>query len=150
MHDTYDQFVLEIGSRLRAALVSAYGLEVGVEATSDALAYGWESWERLQKMSNPVGYLYRVGQTAAARHRRQPPLLDRPTPDELPQFEPGLVPALEELSEQQRVCVLLVHAHGWSRVDAAQLLDVTPDTVRTHLARGMERLQHLLKVSPDV
>jgi RNA polymerase sigma factor (sigma-70 family) len=148
--NAYDDFVLDVGPRLRSALVSAYGLEVGIEATSEALAYGWEAWDRLKSMDNPVGYLYRVGQTAAARSRRPLPMLDRPTPIEMPEFEPGLVPALEQLSEQQRVCVLLVHAHGWSQVDAAELLDVRPATVRTHLDRGMARLQQLLKVSPDV
>jgi DNA-directed RNA polymerase specialized sigma24 family protein len=146
---SYDEFVVASGDRLRAALVSAYGLEVGIEAASEALAYGWESWERLQTMSNPVGYLYRVGQTAAARHRRAQPRLDRPLPNELPDFEPGLVPALEQLSEQQKVCVLLVHGHGWTRTDAAELLDISPDTVRTHLERGMAKLQRLLKVSGD-
>jgi RNA polymerase sigma-70 factor (ECF subfamily) len=145
----YEAFVVEAGPRLRAALVSAYGMEAGVEAASDALAYGWESWERLRTMDNPVGYLFRVGQTAAARQRRRPPLLDRPDPTEIPHFEPGLVPALEQLSEQQRVCVLLVHAYGWTQVDAAQVLDVSPDTVRTHLQRGLARLQQLLKVAPD-
>lgn len=147
---SYDDFVVNVGARLRAALVSAYGLEVGIEATSEALAYGWESWDRLQSMSNPVGYLYRVGQTAAARARRPLPVLDRPDPYELPEFEPGLVPALEQLSEQQRVCVLLVHAHGWSQTDAAELLDVSPATVRTHVERGIHKLQELLKVRPDV
>lgn len=146
---SYDEFVLEAGDRLRAALVSAYGLEVGIEATSEALAYGWEAWARLQAMDNPIGYLYRVGQTAAGRYRRNAPVLDRPEPDEIPNFEPGLVPALEQLSEQQLVCVLLVHAHGWSQADAAELLDIRPDTVRTHLDRGMAKLQKLLKVIPD-
>lgn len=146
---SYDDFVLEAGDRLRAALVSAYGLEVGIEATSEALAYGWEAWDRLQAMDNPVGYLYRVGQTAAGRYRRNAPVLDRPLPDEIPNFEPGLVPALEQLSEQQLVCVMLVHAHGWTQADAAELLDIGPDTVRTHLNRGMTKLQKLLKVKPD-
>lgn len=146
---SYDDFVLEAGDRLRAALVSAYGLEVGIEATSEALAYGWEAWDRLQAMDNPVGYLYRVGQTAAGRYRRNAPVLDRPLPDEIPNFEPGLVPALEQLSEQQLVCVMLVHAHGWTQADAAELLDIGPDTVRTHLNRGMAKLQKLLKVKPD-
>ncbi len=145
----YDEFVLVAGDRLRAALVSAYGLEVGIEAASEALAYGWESWERLQTMDNPVGYLYRVGQTAAVRYRRKAPPLDRPAPYEIPNFEPGLVPALEQLSEQQKVCVLLVHGHGWTQADAAELLDISPDTVRTHLDRGMAKLQRLLKVRPD-
>lgn len=146
---TYDEFVLMAGNRLRAALVSTYGLEVGIESTSDALAYGWEAWERIQGMDNPVGYLYRVGQTAAARHRRRPPMLDRPAPDELPEFEPALVPSLEQLSEQQRVCVLLIHAYGWTQADAAELLDLRPATVRTHLERGMAKLQRLMKVTPD-
>ncbi len=147
---SYDDFVQAVGARLRAALVSAYGLEVGIEATSEALAYGWEAWARLQSMTNPVGYLYRVGQTAAARARRPTVQLDQPAPYELPHFEPGLVPALEQLSEQQRVCVLLVYAHGWSQADAAELLDIAPATVRTHLERGLAKLQTLLKVSPDV
>ncbi len=147
----YDEFVVATGPRLRAALVSAYGLEVGIEAASEALAYGWEAWDRLQTMDNPVGYLYRVGQTAAAKARRPAPVLDRPVPYEhIPDFEPGLVPALEQLSDKQRVCVLLVHAHGWSQADAAELLDIRPATVRTHIERGLARLQELLKVSPDV
>ena len=148
---TYDDFVLDIGTKLRSALVSAYGLEVGIEATSEALAYGWEAWDRLQTMDNPVGYLYRVGQTAAAKARRPAPVLDRPLvyEDQLA-FEPGLIPALEQLSDKQRVCVLLVHAHGWTQADAAELLDIRPATVRTHLERGMAKLQELLKVSPDV
>ena len=146
----YEMFVAEVGPRLRAALVSAYGREVGIEAASDALAYGWESWERIRAMENPVGYLYRVGQTSAGRHLRRPPVvLDRPGPGELPEVEPGLVPALEQLSDQQRVCLLLVHAYGWSRVEVAETLDITPDTVRTHMQRGIARLQRLLKVSPD-
>lgn len=144
---SYDEFVLEAGTRLRAALVSAYGLEVGIEATSEALAYGWEAWDRLRSMDNPVGYLYRVGQTAAARHRRPAPLLDRPSPTELPEVEPGLVPALERLSQQQRVCVLLVHAHGWSHVEAAEVLDISPATVKTHVDRGLARLRGSLGVS---
>ncbi|MEM7271857.1 MAG: sigma-70 family RNA polymerase sigma factor [Actinomycetota bacterium] len=146
---SYDDFVLEAGARLRTALVSAYGLEVGIEATSEALAYGWEAWDRLQSMDNPVGYLYRVGQTAAGRYRRPAPLLDRPLPQEIPDFEPALVPALTQLSEQQLVCVLLIHGHGWTRVEVAEVLDVSADTVRTHLERGTAKLQRILKVAPD-
>lgn len=147
--ESYDEFVLVAGDRLRAALVSAYGLEVGIEAASEALAYGWESWERLRTMDNPIGYLYRVGQTAASRYHRPTPLLDRPAPDEIPDFEPGLVPALEQLSERQLVCVMLVHGHGWTQADTAELLDISPDSVRTHLERGMSKLQKLMKVKPD-
>jgi len=56
-------FVERTGSRLRAALVAAYGPDVGADAAAEALAYGFEHWDELESMSNPAGYLYRVGQT---------------------------------------------------------------------------------------
>jgi hypothetical protein len=43
---TYEEFVAADGPRLRAGLVAAYGPEVGIEAASEALAYGWEHWHR--------------------------------------------------------------------------------------------------------
>jgi len=33
----------------------------GREVAQEALEYGWEHWERLRSMENPVGYLYKVG-----------------------------------------------------------------------------------------
>ena len=49
--------------RLRRALVAAYGADRGGDATSEALVYGWQHWDRVREMANPVGYLYRVGQS---------------------------------------------------------------------------------------
>ena len=143
---TFEEFVEQDGSRLRAALVAAYGIDVGSDATADALAYGWEHWSRVSVMDNPVGYLFRAGQNAARRSFRRPPLLPTPGPDELPRFEPGLVPALAALSEQQRVAVVLVHGYGWSMADVARLFDITHSSVRTHVARALERLQSAMEV----
>ncbi len=145
----FEEFVARDGSRLRAALVAAYGVDVGSDATAEALAYGWEHWDRVSGMENPVGYLFRVGQNAARRSFRRPPVLPTPGPEELPRFEPGLVPALAALSEQQRVAVVLVHGYGWSMADVARLLDITHSSVRTHVARGLERLQTSLEVRTD-
>jgi RNA polymerase sigma-70 factor (ECF subfamily) len=58
---TFEQFVRERGPGLRAALVAAYGPQIGLDAASEALAYGWEQWARLRTMENPAGYLFRVG-----------------------------------------------------------------------------------------
>jgi RNA polymerase sigma factor (sigma-70 family) len=144
---SFDDFVARVGPRLRAGLVAAYGPEVGSEATSEALAYGWEHRVRLEQMENPAGYLYRVGQTAARRSRRPQGYLPPPRSAELPDFEPALLPALEALSDLQRVCVVMVHAYGWTQTEVAELLDVTPSTVRTHLARGLSRLQERMEVA---
>lgn len=143
---TFEEFVERDGSRLRAALVAAYGVDVGGDATAEALAYGWEHWGRVSGMDNPVGYLFRAGQNAARRSFRRPPLLPLPGSEELPRFEPGLLPALAALSEQQRVAVMLVHGYGWSMADVARLLDVTHSSVRTHVARALERLQSAMEV----
>jgi RNA polymerase sigma-70 factor (ECF subfamily) len=67
---TYEEFVGRDGARLRAGLVAAYGPEIGADAAAEALAYGFEHWERVGGMDDPAGYLYRVGQSEARRHFR--------------------------------------------------------------------------------
>jgi DNA-directed RNA polymerase specialized sigma24 family protein len=147
---SFETFAREHGPRLRAGLVSAYGPDVGLDAAAEAMAYGFEHWHRLSEMGNPSGYLYRVGQTAARRSRRRGPALPAPEPSTMPMIEPGLAPALNDLSELQRTCVLLVHAFGWTRVEAALLLGIDESSVRTHIRRGMSKLQGALEENRDV
>jgi RNA polymerase sigma-70 factor (ECF subfamily) len=127
-------------------LVAAYGPEVGLDAASEALAYAWEEWPRLEAMDNPAGYLFRVGQTAARQLNRRPPSFPAPPQQLLPDFEPGLLPALAALTDQQRVCVLLVHGFGWPIVEVARMLDISHATARTHLMRGLTSLRNALEV----
>lgn len=68
----FERFVRAHEGRLRVALVAAYGAADGRAAAVDTLSWAWENWSRLQDMDNPVGYLYRVGQTAARRSRSRP------------------------------------------------------------------------------
>jgi RNA polymerase sigma-70 factor (ECF subfamily) len=143
---TFDEFVRGKGADLRAALVAAYGPQVGLDAASEALAYGWEQWPRLAEMENPAGYLFRVGQTAARQLNRKAPMFPEPPSPLLPEFEPGLLPALAALSEQQRICVVLVHGFGWPITEVAEWLDITHSTARTHLTRGLDHLRTKLEV----
>ena len=143
---TFEKFAAKHGPHIRAALVAAYGPQVGLDAASEAIAYGWEEWSRLEAMDNPAGYLFRVGQTAARRLTRTPTQLPAPSPTELPQFEPGLLPALAALSDSQRVCVAMVHGYGYPIVEVARLLDVSHATVRTHLLRAINNLRAALEV----
>jgi RNA polymerase sigma factor (sigma-70 family) len=68
-------------------------------------------------------------------------------PDDESTFEPGLRPALEALSEQQRAVVVLVHGYGWSQREVADLLNVSASTVRNHLERAMRRLRKTLEAN---
>lgn len=135
--------------RLRHALVAVLGQQRGLEATAEALAYGWEHRERLCVMDNPVGYLYRVGRSKV-RVRRSAKVRFVPVPPNLlPDVEPGLPGALEELSENQRAAVALVHAYGWSRAEAAEVLEISVSTLDSHLQRGLAKLRRALGVSAD-
>ena len=147
---TFESFVRDSAPRLRAALVATFGTQRGLEAVHDALAYGWEHWDRIGPMANPVGYLFRVAYRNALREGNcRRPVFDVPPVEALPNFEPRLLPALAQLSEQQRVAVVLVHGYGWPIVELAALLEITHSTARTHLARGLANLQHALEVHRD-
>lgn len=64
-HKEFERFFVDVEPRLRAALVARYGPSTGRAVTVDALTYAWEHWDRLSQMANPVGYLFRVGQSAS-------------------------------------------------------------------------------------
>ncbi len=145
--EDYSAFVRDGGARLRRAFIAAYGPEVGAEATSDALAYGWEHWDRIGAMDNPAGYLYRVGQSRARRYRRTPPRLPEVETATTPWVEPGLPKALEGLSERQRQAIVLCHGFGWTLAEAAEILGVGASTVQRHLDRGMAKLRKGLGVT---
>jgi len=144
----FDAFVADATVRLRRALVARYGVEIGVEACSEAIAWAWENRDRLPGMPNAVGYLYRVGQTAARKQTRwrnaprfpgnAPEVSDVPLPD------PALAGALAKLPDDQRAAVVLVHAHGYRYAEAAELLDIPLTTLKNHLHRGAAKLRRLL------
>ncbi len=143
---SFTSFVSEIEPRLKHALVAAVGVDHGLEATAEALAYGWEHWNELQTMANPAGYLYRVGRTKARRLRRPPRVLPPVDQSAELRVEPGLPAALGRLSEKQRVAVVLIHCLEWTYAEVAALLGVSISTVQQHAERGMRRLRTTLGI----
>ncbi len=134
----------EVEPRLRHSLIPSVGLDAATEATAEALAYGWEHWDRLRHMDNPAGYLYRVARTKARQTPNRRPLLPEVSVSHLPLVEPGLPTALRRLSDKQRTVVWLVHGLEWQQREVADLLGVSEDTVRTHLSRGMKKLKRMI------
>lgn len=140
-------FVRRVEPRLRRALVSARGPLLGRDATAEALAYAWEHWDVVAAMTNPVGYLFRVGQSRT-RPRKTPPMFVEGF-TELPEIEPRLIDAVAALSESQRVAVCLVHGFGWSHREVGDLLGIAASTVSSHVARGLARLRSALGEATD-
>lgn len=144
--DSFETFYRDVQPRLARALVAACGPVVGRDAAAAALAYGFEHWDRVQRLANPAGYLYRVGRNAARRSARRPIPMDDDAVAAQWGFEPELPRALAALTEQQRCAVVLVHAHGWSLVEAADVLGVSVSSLRNHLRRGLAKLRAHLGV----
>ena len=144
---SYEEFVAQHELGLKRALVAAVGVEAGLEATAEALAYGWENWQRIGQMENPGGYLYRVGRSRAKHGPHAPVDLPRVEPSGMPWVEPALPEALASLSEQQRTAVLLVHTFGYSLNEVAQMLGVAKGTVQTHVERALASLRESMGVN---
>jgi len=145
----FDEFVARFGNRLWQSLVPIAGPEAAWDASVDALIHGWNHWDRVRDMDNPEGYLYVIARRNALRMAQPRPILPMPEPIELPEVEPNLARALDELSEMQRQVVYLVEGFGWGLTDVSRMLGVSVSTVRNHLARGLARLRQRLKVEAD-
>ncbi len=144
--DAFTEFVTSTEAHLRIALTAAFGPDLGREAAAEALAYGWENWDRVRALDNPAGYLYRVGYNKARRMRSQPVSLPAIVQTRLPWVEPGLPAALVQLSEKQRTVVALLHGMQWSMSEVAQLLNISKASVQKHSERGLARLRSSLGV----
>jgi DNA-directed RNA polymerase specialized sigma24 family protein len=143
----FDAFVLRVEPPLRRALVAAFGSERGRDATAEALGWVWEHWPDASSLTSPVPYLFKVGRsrTRARKHRA---IFEIPAQHEL-RVEPMLRPALEALTEHQRVAVVLVHGYGWTMREVAELHDIAVTTVQNHLDRGLAKLRTSLEVHTD-
>lgn len=143
----FDAWASDAEPLLRRAFAGTLGPDRAGDAVAEALAFAWEHWDRVCGMDNSVGYVYRVGRSRT--RDRGTPSLPAPSQVGLPDIEPGLVPALLQLPENQRVAVWLVHACGWRHSEVGDAMGVSPSTVSTHVARAIESLRRDLEVTTD-
>ena len=143
--DGFDALIDEIRVKLLPALVAKWGIEVGSDLCSDVEEFAWDHRAKVTRMENPLGYLYRVAQSKSRSHVRW---MKRTT---FPSRFPAIVhedPALHDmlqmlavLNADQRVCVMLVHAFGWTYSEVAELLGVTRPVVNHRVHRGLAQLR---------
>lgn len=150
--ESLERFVKETGPRLKQALIAGFGGELGREATAEALGYAWAHWDRIEAMENPAGYVYSVGRNWARKTRRRetrraevevaastPGRAARP-----PEVEPGLQPALDGLSDKQRIAAVLVHGFEWSVTEVGDMLGISAGAAHKHAERGLAKLRNSL------
>lgn len=143
--DPFSTFVATVEPGLRRALVAAYGVQMGRDATADSLTWAWENWDRVSGMGNPSGYLYRVGQSSARRSMRARQFAhSEHLQSEARWIEPQLAGALAGLTEHQRVAVVLCHGFEWTHREVAELLGLSPSTVQSHVERALRNLRNAI------
>ena len=138
--------------RVEQALIARFGGEIGIEVAAEVQAWAWHHLDQVEEADNPAGLLYRVGQSQARGHlrwmRRRAPV--ELLPEEVVRDRNAelvdLFRCLGELSEAQRVAVVLVHAHGERYDDVAEVLGVSPAAVTNHVHRGLKKLRRLMEV----
>ena len=145
--DEFRPFFLEVEPRLRRALCAALGPQLGKDATLEGMSWAWEHWSKAQSLDDPVAYLFRVGQSKV--RRRKEPLLSASRDWRDPMVEPELPTALADLTESQRLAVVLIHAFGWTFREVSELTGTSISTVQKHLERGLSKLRIALSVEDD-
>jgi DNA-directed RNA polymerase specialized sigma24 family protein len=142
--EAFEAFVESDGARLRRVLVAQHGVDLGNDLCADALAKAWTDWDRVRAMENPTGYLYRVAQSASRRYRRWRTQLMFPVEvhDAAAPGSGDIFLSLGRLSDLQRICVVMVHAHGWTYPEVAEVLGIATTAVTNHVTRGMAKLRN--------
>jgi RNA polymerase sigma-70 factor (ECF subfamily) len=73
------------------------------------------------------------------------------TPSEAPRSQArlDLDRALAQLAEPERICVSLCHGAGFTQAEIAEALQLPLGTVKSHVARGLEKLRRLMRSDTD-
>lgn len=157
MEDEFGQFVAAHGRALcRTAYLLTGDWQAGEDLVQEALTITYLRRRRLRSDAALEPYARKVLlslfiSSRRRRWRRELPFADVPDQaanDQLAAVgdRSGLWPALLRLSAQQRAVLVLRYFEGLTEADIAAALDCSPGAVKTHAARGLERLRKSMAV----
>lgn len=121
------------------------------EIMQDAFLRIWERWDRVAKMADPTGYLYRTGMNVFRSRARRARVALRRTFGASQRADPlstveqrdALVRQLVTLTPRQRAAIVLVDALDFTSEEAATAMSIRPPTVRVLLARARASLRSM-------
>lgn len=151
--DDFESFAAaELPRLLRVARLLTGSDHDAWDLTQDCLVRVGLRWARVDTRRNPAAYaktclvrlnlnrLRRLGSEQRA-NQRAATLPRQADQDPAMHFDPWLDRALKNLSPQQRAAVVLRHLEDVPVEGIGQLLGCSTGTVKTHLARGLRKLQ---------
>lgn len=129
--------------------------EDGIELAQEAFARAWGRWDRYQSAEHVRNSVIRIGVNLARSEMRRRKSLSNTRIEALRDdghsFEGDdtttrlvIVDALRELSDRQRICIVLTDYAGMDSREVGRVLRIPSGSVRTHVTRARRRLRVLL------
>lgn len=149
----FDQFATSIGARLlQYGLIICRRRDDAEDIVQDTLIEAYRRFPELRAPEKVHAWFFRIARNACLMRRRRHPhhkaavsidcAMEVMDPCSLPEAEllrrestNALGHALESLPEDQRMLILLRYFEGLSTEEAAEVLEMTPDAVKTKLYR---------------
>eukprot|EP01036_Dinobryon_divergens_P000195 gene195-238_t len=129
----------------RALALTLRDDDLAREAIDEAMARAYQRWSHVGQLDNPGGWVYRVGlnwsRSVIRRLRRNPPIwIAQPgdAPAAAP-TDPSIDAALDSLGVDHRAVVVCRLLLGLSEQQTADVLGLRPGTVKSRLARALDR-----------
>jgi RNA polymerase sigma-70 factor, ECF subfamily len=151
---TFDElFAREYKALFRAMFLVTGSPQEAEELMQDAFLKVWERWDRVGRMENPNGYLYRVAMNGARSRLRRlrmaaahaAALRSADDPFAVADLRDELVRALAGLSERQRMALVLTDLLDLPADEAARVLRVRTPTVRSLASQARTALRGKLE-----
>ena len=147
---SFDELFLDVHDRLYRALYFITGSSADAEELmQDAFLKLWERWDRVDRIDDPVAYLFRTAlngfrmrlrRTRMAARRIIPLATSRDPFDDVDVRE-DVRRMLRGLPPRQRTAIVLTEIFGYSSDQAARLMRIRPSTVRALASQGRAALR---------
>jgi DNA-directed RNA polymerase specialized sigma24 family protein len=132
----------------RALSYTLGDVDLGREATDEAMARAYARWAKIADYDSPAGWVYRVGLNWAYSTRRRLmrslPLVHHANAVEPPVSDPAIADALRRLDVKLRAVVVCRLLLDWSVEETADALRIKPGTVKSRLHRALTALERSL------
>ena len=123
------------------------------DVAAEALARAFAEWPRIQYLPYREAWVLRVALNLALDTVRRKVPVVRPMPavdtEDVATLRVALWAALKTLPRRQREIVVLRHIAGLTDAEIAESLEISPLTVKTHMARGIAALRKRLGVGDE-
>ena len=147
-----DFYTAERETLVRALSLALHNADFGADAADEGLMRACQSWSTVASLSNPAGWVYRVGLNWAnsalrkrRRHRARQGLLATPYAVSDNHADVDLQRALAQLSDSHRSVVICRYFLDWDVAETAEALGVADGTVKSRLSRALDELQSTLR-----